>query len=43
MSSLLLIFISMLLAWNAVDQPKWCSEFWEWLSTFRSKKEEEKE
>jgi len=36
--ALLIIFISMLLAWNVIDQPNWCKEFWEWCSTVWSNK-----
>ena len=39
MSALLLIFVSMLLAWNAVPQPDWCKSFWEWTSTVWTKKQ----
>jgi len=36
---LLLIFVSMLLAWNAIPQPEWCKQFWEWVASFWNKKE----
>jgi len=39
MTALFIIFISMLLAWNVIDQPNWCKEFWEWCSTVWSKKQ----
>jgi hypothetical protein len=42
MSALLLMFASMLMAWNVVDQPKWCKEFWDWMSSCWSKKQVEK-
>jgi len=37
MTALFIIFISMLLAWNVIDQPNWCKEFWDWCSTVWSK------
>lgn len=42
MSALLLIFVSMLLAWNAIPQPEWCKSFWDWVSTVWSKRSVEK-
>ena len=43
MSILLIIFVSMLLAWNAVSQPEWCKSFWEWVSSIGSSKKTKKE
>ena len=45
LSILAIIFISMLLAWNVVEQPEWCKMFWEWVSNIwnTQKTEEHKE
>jgi len=32
MTILFIIFVSMLLAWNAIPQPEWCKSLWEWVS-----------
>ena len=32
LSILVIIFISMLLAWNVIEQPEWCKMFYEWVS-----------
>lgn len=40
--SLVVAFFAMLIAWNVLEQPKWCKEFWDWMSTiWVSKKPEE--